>query len=67
MPMQCNAMLRYVKKENNVVLLTCIFPFPITRDHMIYFYKKNYVSSFRTNINRDYGLPLLNFSGFSLE
>ena len=67
MPMQYNAMFLYVKKENNLVLLTCIFPFPVTRDQILFSNQKTYISSFRTKINRDYGLPLLNFSGFSLE
>ena len=43
---QCNAMLLYVKKENNVVLLTCIFPFPVTRDQILIVNEKTYKSSF---------------------
>ena len=46
MPMQRNAMLWYVKKENNLVSLTRIW---------VHF------------VQRLIGLPLFNFSGFSLE
>ena len=61
--MQCNVV---ICKENIFcfVLLTCIFPFLVTRDQILFFNQKTYVSSFLTKINRDFGLPLLNFSGF---
>ena len=67
MPMQCNAMLLYAKKETHFVLLTCIFPFPVTRDQILSFNENTHISSFRTKINREYGFPLHNVSGFSLE
>ena len=62
--MQCNVV---ICKEFFFVLLTCIFPFLFTRDQILSFNHKTYISSFRIKINRDYGLPLLNFTGFSLE
>ena len=67
MPMHCNAMLKYVKKENNFVLFSYFFPFPVSRHQILFFNQKTYICSFCIKINRDYRLPLLNFSGFSLE
>ena len=59
--MQCNVVIC-----KDFFFINMYFPF-FTRNQILFFNQKTYISSFCTKINRDYGLPLLNFSGFSLE